>query len=156
MPGRSHPPGRLEEGPEETGLSAPASGAATVRAAISRLTRHPSGLTPDEELQRKTLLAHCPELETTAGLVRSFAEMLTLLEGHRLPEWITEAMTSGLRGISTFANGLNSDYDAVEAGLTTQWNSGHVEGAVNRIKMLKRQMFGRASFPLLRKRVLLA
>ncbi|MEU3558554.1 ISL3 family transposase [Kitasatospora sp. NPDC006786] len=128
----------------------------TVRAAVSWLTRHPSGLTPDEELQRKTLLAHCPELETTAGLVRSFAEMLTLLEGHRLPEWITEAMTSGLRGISTFANGLNSDYDAVEAGLTTQWNSGHVEGAVNRIKMLKRQMFGRASFQLLRKRVLLA
>ncbi|MFE5301893.1 ISL3 family transposase [Streptomyces sp. NPDC056632] len=128
----------------------------TVRATVGWLTRHPAGLTPDEEVQRKTLLARCPELETTADLVRSLAEMLTELEGHRLPEWITQAMTSGLRGISTFANGLNSDYDAVEAGLTTQWNSGHVEGAVNRIKMLKRQMFGRAGFPLLRKRVLLA
>ncbi|MFB7053391.1 transposase [Streptomyces vinaceus] len=82
--------------------------------------------------------------------------MLTERERHRLPEWITDAMTSGLRAISTCANGLNSDYDAVEAGLTTQWNSGHVEGAVNRIKILKRQMFGRAGFLLLRKRVLLA
>ncbi|GAA2787297.1 hypothetical protein GCM10010441_10460 [Kitasatospora paracochleata] len=110
----------------------------------------------DEEVQRKAVLAHCPELDTAAGLVTSFAEMLTLLEGDRLTEWITEAMTSGLRGISTFAVGLNSDFAAVQAGLTTHWNSGHVEGAVNRIKMLKRQMFGRAGFPLLRKRVLLA
>ncbi|GAA0663971.1 hypothetical protein GCM10010193_14130 [Kitasatospora atroaurantiaca] len=82
--------------------------------------------------------------------------MLTLLDGERLTDWITEAITSGLPGISTFAAGLNSDYDAVEAGLTSHWNSGPVEGAVNRIKMLKRQMFGRAGFPLLRKRVLLA
>lgn len=48
------------------------------------------------------------------------------------------------------------NYDAVTAGLTTQWNSGPVEGAVNRIKMLKRQMFGRVGFALLRKRVPLA
>ncbi|WP_442272513.1 transposase [Streptomyces sp. M-16] len=82
--------------------------------------------------------------------------MLTELDGNRLPEWITQAMTSGLRGISTFANALNSDYDAVEAGLSTPWNSGQVKGAVNRIKMLKRQMFGRADFHLLRTRVLLA
>lgn len=76
--------------------------------------------------------------------------------GDRLPEWITEAKAAGLPGISTFANGLNSDYAAVHAGLTTHWNSGHVEGAVNRIKMIKRQMYGRAGFSLLRKRVLLA
>ncbi|WP_245727788.1 ISL3 family transposase [Streptomyces vietnamensis] len=142
-----------QQGPDPP---APPPAPPTVRAAVGWLTRHPAGLTLDEELQRKTLLAHCPELETTADLVRSFAEMLTSLEGNRLPEWITQARTSGLRGISTFATGLNSDYDAVGAGLTTQWNSGHVEGAVNRIKMLKRQMFGRAGFDLLRKRVLLA
>jgi transposase len=82
--------------------------------------------------------------------------MLTTLDGLRLPEWITEAVTSDLPGISTFAAGLESDFDAVTAGLTTDWNSGPVEGTVNRIKMLKRQMFGRAGFPLLRKRVLLA
>ncbi|MFB6878990.1 transposase [Streptomyces sp. NPDC056323] len=128
----------------------------SIRQVTGWLTRHPAGLTPDEEVQRKAILAHCPQLDTAAGLVTSFAEMLTHLEGNRLTEWITEAMTSGLPGISTFAVGLNSDYNAVHAGLTTHWNSGHVEGTVNRIKMLKRQMFGRASFALLRKRVLLA
>ncbi|MFI0986367.1 ISL3 family transposase [Streptomyces exfoliatus] len=128
----------------------------SVRQVTGWLTRHPAGLTLDEEVQRKAVLAHCPELDTAASLVTSFAEMLTRLEGERLTDWITEAMTSGLPGVSTFAVGLNSDYAAVEAGLTSHWNSGHVEGAVNRIKMLKRQMFGRASFRLLRKRVLLA
>ena len=82
--------------------------------------------------------------------------MLTTLSGTRLPEWITKAAEADLPGISSFAVGLRSDFDAVTAGLTTDWNSGPVEGAVNRIKMLKRQMFGRAGFGLLRKRVLLA
>ncbi|WP_405594331.1 hypothetical protein [Streptomyces sp. NBC_01092] len=51
--------------------------------------------------------------------------------------------------------GLEKDWDAVVQGLTTCWNSGPVEGRVNHIKMIKRQMFGRAKLPLLRKRVLL-
>ncbi|MFF2127837.1 transposase [Streptomyces olivochromogenes] len=120
------------------------------------LTRHPATLTEEEKLHRKAVLDRCPELASAADLTSSFAEMLTTLDGLRLPEWITEAVTSGLPGISTFAAGLESDFDAVTAGLTTDWNSGPVEGAVNWIKMLKRQMFGRAGFPLLRKRVLLA
>ncbi|MFF7890272.1 ISL3 family transposase [Streptomyces sp. NPDC007916] len=128
----------------------------SIRQVTGWLTRHPATLTGDEKVGRKAVLAHCPELEAAASLISSFAEMLTTLDGGRLTEWITDAMTSGLPGISSFAVGLNSDYDAVHAGLTTHWNSGPVEGAVNRIKMLKRQMFGRAGFPLLRKRVLLA
>ncbi|WP_055414052.1 MULTISPECIES: transposase [Streptomyces] len=102
------------------------------------------------------MLDHCPELETTACLVSSFAEMLTTLRGTRLPDWVNDATDANLPSISSFAVGLHSDFDAVTAGLTTDWNSGPVEGAVNRIKMLKRQMFGRAGFGLLRKRVLLA
>ncbi|MFE7530765.1 ISL3 family transposase [Kitasatospora sp. NPDC057542] len=105
----------------------------SIRQVTGWLTRHPAGLTLDEEVQRKAILAHCPELDTAAGLVTSFAEMLTRLEGEHLTEWITAAMTSGLAGISTFAAGLNNDYDAVHAGLTTHWNSGPVEGTVNRI-----------------------
>ncbi len=58
--------------------------------------------------------------------------------------------------IHTFAAGIDRDRDAVIAGLTLPWSSGVVEGHVNRIKMLKRQMFGRAGFQLLRKRVLLS
>ena len=59
-------------------------------------------------------------------------------------------------GISGFAIGLTKDLDAVTAGLTLPHSSGPVEGNVNRIKMIKRQMYGRAGFDLLRKRVLLA
>lgn len=130
--------------------------APSIRQVTGWLTRHPATLTEEEKLRRKTVLDQCPQLEVAAQLISSFAEMLTTLDGGRLTEWITDAMTAGLPGISTFAAGLEGDFDAVTAGLTTPWNSGPVEGAVNRIKMLKRQMFGRAGFPLLRKRVLLA
>jgi hypothetical protein len=68
---------------------------------------------------------------------------------------IAGARAAGLPGISSFAKGLEQDLDAVTQGLTSRWNSGPVEGRVNHIKMVKRQMFGRASLPLLRKRVLL-
>ncbi|MFK4272833.1 ISL3 family transposase [Streptomyces milbemycinicus] len=128
----------------------------SVRQVTGWLTRHPAALTEEEKLHRKAVLDHCPELETTACLVSSFAEMLTTLRGTRLPDWVNDATDANLPGISSFAVGLHSDFDAVTAGLTTDWNSGPVEGAVNRIKMLKRQMFGRAGFGLLRKRVLLA
>lgn len=57
--------------------------------------------------------------------------------------------------LHSFASSLERDWDAVVQGLTSRWNSGPVEGRVNHIKMLKRQMYGRAGLPLLRKRVLL-
>jgi transposase len=81
--------------------------------------------------------------------------MITQLTGQDLPQWITAARDAGLPGISSFAKGLEQDLDAVTSGLTMPWSSGAVEGRVNRSKMIKRQMFGRASLPLLRKRVLL-
>jgi transposase len=84
-----------------------------------------------------------------------FAAMITDLTGQNLPQWIAAARDVGLPGISSFAKGLEQDLDAVTNGLTMHWNSGPVEGRVNHIKMIKRQMFGRASLPLLRKRVLL-
>ncbi|MEU5344391.1 hypothetical protein AB0H18_26755 [Streptomyces sp. NPDC020766] len=68
---------------------------------------------------------------------------------------MTVTRTEDLPGLHTFTHGLEKDWDAVVQGLTTCWNSGPVEGRVNHIKMIKRQMFGRAKFPLLRKRVLL-
>ena len=66
-----------------------------------------------------------------------------------------QVATDGAPALRSFVSGLDRDLDAVTAGLTLSYNSGPVEGAVNRIKMIKRQMFGRANFDLLRKRVLL-
>jgi hypothetical protein len=77
------------------------------------------------------------------------------LTGQDLPQWMATAREDALPGISSFAKGPEQDLDAVTNGLTMNWNSGPVEGRVNHIKMVKRQMFGRAGLPLLRKRVLL-
>ncbi len=60
----------------------------------------------------------------------------------------------GVPDLQSFAQGLKKDYDAVKAGLTLKWSNGQTEGQVNRLKFLKRQMYGRGSFQLLRKRVL--
>ncbi|WP_443068966.1 ISL3 family transposase [Streptomyces sp. NBC_01361] len=104
----------------------------------------------------KAVLAHCPELDALTRHVRSFAQILTERQGQRLPEWLDAVRQDDLPGLHTLAAGIDRDRDAVVAGLTLPWSSGVVEGHVNRIKMLKRQMFGRAGFGLLRKRVLLA
>ncbi|MFD6326901.1 ISL3 family transposase [Streptomyces sp. NPDC058442] len=116
----------------------------------------PESLTESEHLRLKAVLANCPELEALTGHVRSFARMLAERQGERLPEWLDAVRQDDLPSLHTLAAGIDRDRDAVIAGLTLPWNSGVVEGHVNRIKMLKRQMFGRAGFALLRKRVLLA
>ncbi|MFK0258444.1 transposase [Streptomyces sp. NPDC090445] len=134
----------------------PALAPPSVRQVTGWLTRHPATLDLDEQQSRKAVLARCPELATAAALISEFAEMMSTLAGEQLPTWITNATAAALPGTSTFAAGLETDLAAVTAGMTTHWHSGPVEGAANRIKMLKRQMFGRAGFPLLRQRVLLA
>ena len=127
----------------------------TVRDVTNWLTRRPDSLTGDEKPRLTAILDRCPELQTASDQVRAFAGMLTELTGQDLPQWIADASDAGLPGISSFAKGLKQDLDAVTNGLTMPWSSGPVEGRVNHIKMIKRQMFGRAGLPLLRKRVLL-
>ncbi|MGN2638669.1 ISL3 family transposase [Nocardia takedensis] len=127
----------------------------TVRQVTGWLTRHPDTLSEDDRSRLQAALEHCPHLRAAAEHVRAFGEIVTTLQGQRLPDWIAAVRADGLPGLTSFANGLESDFDAVVASLTMPWNSGPVEGRVNHIKMIKRQMFGRAGLPLLRKRVLL-
>ena len=70
--------------------------------------------------------------------------------------WLADAEESGIKELRNFAQSLRRDYDPVKAALTTEWNNGQTEGHVNRLKMIKRTMFGRAGFELLRNRVLAA
>ena len=73
-----------------------------------------------------------------------------------LDAWLTEARSCGISAVETFAAGLDQDRTAVRAALTEPWSSGQAEGQINRLKLLKRQSYGRASFDLLRRRVLIA
>ncbi|BEL05731.1 ISL3 family transposase [Actinoplanes sichuanensis] len=128
----------------------------SVRQVTGWICRHPDNLVSRDTEQLRNILGRCPELRSAVDLVRSFADMMAHLHGERLTAWITAAEQAELPGISRFATGLNADLAAVTAGLSLPFSSGAVEGNVNRIKMIKRQMYGRANFDLLRKRILLA
>jgi transposase len=73
----------------------------------------------------------------------------------QLDEWLEQAMSSSVGLFQRFAQGLKEDYAAVKASLITGVSNGPVEGQINRLKLLKRQMFGRASFDLLNRRFIL-
>ena len=73
-----------------------------------------------------------------------------------LDDWLEQASASGLGALRNFAASLRRDYAAVKAGVTLEWSNGPVEGEINRLKQLKRQMYGRAKLDLLRQRVLAA
>ena len=77
-------------------------------------------------------------------------------EGGKLNQWLAVARKSGVVELSGFTANLQRDKQAVEAALKYEWSQGQVEGQINRLKMVKRQMFGRANFDLLRARVLQA
>ncbi|MFF3412858.1 transposase [Streptomyces sp. NPDC002742] len=114
-----------------------------------------SSLSEEDRAGLKDVLARCPELGTSAGHIRDFGEILTGPLGATLPTWINAVDASQLPGLTSFALRLLRDLDAVTAGLSLEWSSGGTEGAVNRIKKIKKQLYGRAGFALLRKMILL-
>jgi transposase len=127
-----------------------------VREVTSWIMTRPRNLAPGEQARLAAILSSCPELTALSEHVRAFAQIMTERRGRDLETWMTAATASGQPDLRSFVTGLRRDQDAVTAGLTLPWNSGVVEGHVNRIKMLKRQMYGRANPALLRRRVLLA
>ncbi|MFD9374110.1 transposase [Streptomyces sp. NPDC059999] len=128
--------------------------AAAVGAAGDRLA-HPAPHGPDRGRPSRPEGGPGPLLRTGqgAGQVRGFGEILTDRLGSTLPTWIDAVDASQLPGLPSFALHLHRDFDPVTAGLTLDWNSGSIEGAVNRIKKIKRQLYGRAGFELLRKMI---
>ncbi len=127
-----------------------------IRRIASWILHHPNKRDAEEQLHLKQVLAACPHLQNTATHVAAFGDMLTGRHGDRLDAWMAAVESNDLPHLHRFVTGLRRDYDAVRNGLTLPHSSGSVEGNVNRIKMIKRQMYGRANFDLLRKRVLLA
>jgi transposase len=89
-------------------------------------------------------------------LTQDFAKMVRGLGGEKLDVWLEEAEACNVAAMRNFAAGLKKDLAAVRAGLTETWSNGPVEGFVNKLKLLKRQGYGRAGFELLKARMLAA
>ncbi len=106
-----------------------------------------------EEAARMTAVGGVAELAAELSLVDEFLGMVRKTVGTPLADWLARAEGSASAAVRAFAASLRTDEAAVAAGLTTGWSNGPVEGQVNRLKTIKRQMYGRAGFGLLRARV---
>ena len=112
---------------------------------------------PEHELRHlDELLAGCAPLAILVEHVRVFADLLTTRRGGDLEEWMTKVESSDLPALHGFVRGLRKDLDAVVAGLSMPYSNGPIEGTNTKFKLLKRQMYGRAGFDLLKARVLRA
>jgi transposase len=93
-------------------------------------------------------------LARTAGQVDAFCAMLRHRQGHQLPSWLEEVEQHGEHELQAFARNLRKEEPAVQAGLTLPWNNGPTEGFIHRLKLLKRQAYGRAGVSLLKRRLI--
>ncbi|MBV9168885.1 MAG: transposase [Chloroflexi bacterium] len=109
-----------------------------------------------EDVLLKQLYERSAELASARRLAQHFLRLVRERRGRELEEWIADVLTTGPPELRGFSHNLQHDWNAVRAVLTERWSSGPVEGSVNKLKVAKRQMYGRARFDLLRKRVLLA
>jgi transposase len=96
----------------------------------------------------------CAELSEALGLADEFAALIRKQSPGTLAEWLARAESSACPEVRRFAEGIRRDEAPVHAAMTEAWSNGPVEGQVNRLKAIKRQMFGRAGFALLRARVI--
>lgn len=94
-----------------------------------------------------------PEIETARKLVREFHQLMSNRQVEGFKRWLEKARASGIGELIGFANGVEQDRKPVEKAFESEWSQGQVEGQVNRLKLIKRQMYGRANFDLLRTRV---
>jgi hypothetical protein len=99
------------------------------------------------------LLLQEPSIATSYPLAQRFLKIVRQRDLGAFEAWLSDCLASGVREMSTFASGLQQDDAAVRAALTVPWSTGQVEGHITRLKLVKRQMYGRAGFDLLRQRV---
>jgi len=100
------------------------------------------------------LLDLSPEVQTIYALLQAFLSMVRKRRHQELRSWMEKAVSSGIPELGSFVTGIERDYEAVHAALCLPWSQGITEGKVNKLKTLKRVMYGRAGFALLRQRLL--
>jgi len=120
------------------------------------LLRDPDTLSPAEQATLAAIHAAAPELAAIQPLAQQFQRLVKERDAAGFGEWRERALSSALPELHRFITGLDRDEAAVKAALELPWSNGPVEGQVTRLKVIKRQMYGRAHFDLLRARVLAA
>jgi transposase len=128
----------------------------TPRRATWLVLRRETKRTPVEAQQLTQLHAQSAGVAEAITLAQDFTQLVRQRQAAQLDPWLTRVTTSTLEALRRFATGLYEDYAAVKAGVTLPWSTSPVEGHINRLKMLKRQMFGRARLDLLSRRFVLA
>lgn len=136
-------------------VSEPQKLALTPRRTTRCAARRPENWEPDDAQLVQAMAQH-PDLTQAIELAQSFAFLVRDRQPEQLDPWLEQALHSQLSPFNRFAKRLQEDYDAVKAGVTLPWSNGQTEGQINRLKMLKRQMYGRAGMELLERRFLLA
>lgn len=115
--------------------------------------RRPEKRAVEAQARLDKIRAATPDLTTALGLADEFAALIRKRSMGTLSEWLSRAEVSACPEVRNFAEGIRRDESAVNAAITTRWSNGPVEGHVNRLKTIKRQMYGRAGFTLLKARV---
>ncbi len=128
----------------------------TPHTAAMLLLRRPEGCRDAERAAIEELRACHPDIATTMAFTERFVTIVRQRRGEELQQWLADAQASAIREIGQFAVKVRQDEAAVRAGCTLSWSNGQTEGQVTRLKLLKRQMYGRAKFDLLRQRALAA
>ena len=115
----------------------------------------PEGLNDQEQSLQEAVCRRCPALAEAAELAHAFCDLVKRREAGGLSGWIARASAATVTSeVRRFAIGLLADLQAIEAALKLPWSNGQTEGQVNRLKLLKRQMYGRAKLDLLNQRFL--
>jgi transposase len=126
------------------------------RRVAALVLRRPEQRTADQRAYLTQLATEDPAIAAAVDLGEDFLLMRRRREGERLPAWLDRAEGSEVGDLARFATKLREDFAAVQAGLTLQWSNGQMEGQVTKLKLVKRQGYGRAKVDLLRQRLLRA
>lgn len=133
---------------------APAARRLSSRQASFLFVKQHETLTPTQQHALEYICQASDEMKQTYELSQQFVSMLRKRQAEHLDGWLEHVREHGPREIASFASGIRRDYQAVRAGISRDESNGQVEGQITRLKMIKRQMYGRATFDLLRLRVL--
>lgn len=146
-PRRYYPPvSRQKKRQQQTAISS--------RRATWLVLCRPEDLSAEDQSTLTAVIQAHPQVNSACVLAQAFAQMIRTKNAPDLESWLEEATQSRVSELRTFAAGIRRDQAAVLAALSYEWSQGPVEGHIHRLKLLKRQAYGRAGFDLLRHRVL--